>query len=436
MTKDIKSGMPTITRRSAVKGMAVAGAGAVAAPGLIGSAAAKTGRKIKIGFISPETGPVAAFGSADQWVVDGVMKAIGGAVEINGVKHPVEILIRDSQSNPSRAAEVASQLITADKVDLLLASSTGDTTAPPADQAEVNGTPFISADTPWEAWFFGRGGDPKKGFDWTYHFFWGLQQISDTFVGLWNQIPTNKKVGCLWGNDTDGVALGNEERGMPPVFKKAGYEVINTGLFTTLSNDFTAQINKLKAENCEIVTGMFIPPDWATFWAQCAQQGYKPKVATIAKALLFPASVESLGDRGVGLTSEVWWSPNHPFKSGLTGQSAGEFCAQYTKDTGKQWVQPLGFKHAILEVAIDVLKRTKNVDKAESIRDAIAETDYKSLVGPISWKNGPVKNCAQTPLVGGQWIKGDKFKYEIVNVDNTVAPEVPTVAKMIEVPYS
>ena len=146
------------------------------------------------------------------------------------------------------------------------------------------------------------------------------------------------------------------------------------------------------------------------------------------------------GDRGVGLSSEVWWSPNHPFKSGLTGESVKAYCDAFTAATGKQWVQPLGFKHALLEVAMDVLKRTKNVSDPKSILAAITETDYQSIVGPISWKGGgprnPVKNVCTTPLVGGQWVKGDKFKYEIVNVDNRSAPNVPTVGKMIPIPYA
>ena len=41
-------------------------------------------------------------------------------------------------------------------------------------------------------------------------------------------------------------------------------------------------------------------------------------------------------------------------RSGLTGQTAKEICDEYEKATGKQWTQPLGFKHANLEVAIDV----------------------------------------------------------------------------------
>ena len=120
----------------------------------------------------------------------------------------------------------------------------------------------------------------------------------ETFTGLWKTVEASRVVGTVWSNDPDGQALSNKQVGLPPGFEKAGFKVVDIGMFTPLSSDFTAQITKLKAEKCEIVTGVFLPPDWATFWAQCAQQGYKPKVATIAKALLFPSSVEALGDRG------------------------------------------------------------------------------------------------------------------------------------------
>jgi len=425
MTIETNSAGGPITRRRVVQALG-AGAGLMAAPAYIrcGYAATKT---IKLGFVSPETGPVAAFGSADDFVLTGVRKLLANGLTIGGKSYPVEIIVKDNQSNPSRSAEVAQELISKDKVDLMLASSTGDTVNPVSDQCEANAVPCVTTDTPWEAVFFGRGGDPKTGFDWTYHFFWGLSQVVQTFTGLWNKIETNKTVGVLWSNDSDGVALSDKQHGLSPGFVKAGYKVLDLGLFTPLSNDFSAQIAKLKAANCDIVSGVFLPPDFATFWSQCGQQGFKPKAVTVAKALLFPASIEALGDRGAGLSSEEWWSPNHPFKSGLTGQSAAELCAAFTKATGKQWLQPIGFKHALLEVAIDILKRTKNVEDPKSILEAIRGTDYQSIVGPVSWKNGPVKNVSTTPLVGGQWVKGKEFKYEILIADNTAYPAIKTV---------
>ena len=167
-----------------------------------------------------------------------------------------------------------------------------------------------------------------------------------------------------------------------------------------------------------------IPPDFATFWSQAAQQGFKPKVVTIGKALLFPSVISSLGARGNGLSTEIWWTPNHPFKSGLTGQSARELTDAYTKATNRPWTQPIGFKHALFEVAIDVLKRSKALEP-KAILDAVVATDYKSIVGPVKWSGQPVKNVTKTPLVAGQWQrKGDKF--ELVITTNKPAPEIPT----------
>ena len=82
----------------------------------------------------------------------------------------------------------------------------------------------------------------------------------------------------------------------------------------------------------------------------------------------------------------------------------------------------MGFKHALLEVAVNVLKRSANVDDKAAILEAIVATDMATIVGPVSWKHGPVKNCATTPLVGGQWVKGDKFPFEIVVAENKTAP--------------
>ena len=420
----------TIGRRGAL----TIAAGALASPVVLRHARAAD-RVIKLGFVSPRTGPIAAFGEADEFVMANLKPVLDKGVTIGGRNYPIQIIQRDSQSSANRAAEVAGGLIRSDKVDIILASSTSDTTNPVSDQAEVNGVPNISTDTPWEAWFFGRKGDPKTPFDWTFHFFWGVNDFAAAFTGMWDSIPTNKRVGTLWGNDPDGVAVGDPQHGMPPLFKKAGYEVVDLRLFPLMSGDFSAQISELKKANVDIVSGVFIPPDFTTFWTQCAQQGFHPKAASIGKALLFPSTVESLGARGAGLSSEVWWSPNHPFSSSLTGQTAKQFCDAYMAQMHRQWTQPIGFKHALIEVAIDALKRTKDINSPESIRDAIKATDMKTLVGPVSWKNGPLPNICTTPLVGGQWWPGTTYKYDLLVANNRPAPIIPVQKPFTPISY-
>ncbi|HXK54326.1 MAG TPA: ABC transporter substrate-binding protein, partial [Hyphomicrobiales bacterium] len=184
-----------------------------------------------------------------------------------------------------------------------------------------------------------------------------------------------------------------------------------------------------KAAGCEIVTGNMIPPDFATFWAQCAQQGFKPKVVTIGKALLFPSVIESLGDRGDGLTSEIWWTPGHPFSSSLTKASARQLADGYTAATGRPWTQPIGFQHALFEVTADVIRRAGDLGDKAAILEAIRTTDLATIVGPVNWAKGPVKNVTKTPLVAGQWQKGEKG-FELVVTANAHAPEIPKTGEL------
>ena len=124
-------------------------------------------------------------------------------------------------------------------------TSTTDMVSNTMDQAELNQCPCISSGAPWQAVIFPRGGD-KKPFDWTYHFFWGLDEALNTFVGLWNTIETNRKVGMLFPQNADGETWGNDTYGLPVPTKAAGFEVIVPGYFQPRTNDYTAQITALQ----------------------------------------------------------------------------------------------------------------------------------------------------------------------------------------------
>ena len=424
MTKGIQTSRRRIVQATGSGALLAASAGWTT--GLYAQAA----RKFKIGMVTPRTGPLAGFAEADGFVVNQMRKLFKDGIDIKGTRFPVEIVLKDSTSNPARAADVAADLILKDKVDLMLVSSTPETTNPVSDQCELNKKPCISTVAPWQPWFFTRGGDPAKGFDWTYHFFWGLEDVIGVFTSLWKSLPTSKKVGGMFPNDGDGNAWGDKERGFPPVLAKEGFTLLDPGRYQNLSTDYSSQIQKFRDAGIEIVTGVMIPPDFTTFWNQARQRGFRPKIASVGKALLFPSSIEALGANGEGLSTEVWWSPKHPFKSSLTGQSAAELASAFEAETKKQWTQPIGFAHALYEIAVDALKRTADLGNAAALRDAIAATDLNTIVGPIRWSGQPVKNVAKTPLVGGQWRKGSKNKYDLVIVENSLASSIPVADKL------
>ncbi|AMM87171.1 ABC transporter substrate-binding protein [Martelella sp. AD-3] len=404
------------TRRGVLRGM-----GAGLAASVLGSPAvlrAQTAGKIRMGYITPETGPLGLFGETDGYTVQKIRDALGGRLQsANGDVYEIEILERDSQSNPNKAAEIAGDLILNDEVHLLVPASTTDTILPAMEQAELYETPSISAGAPWQAVIMPRGGGE---FDWTYHFFWGLDEALNTFVGLWNGLETNRKVGMLFPQNIDGETWGNEEYGLPVPTRAAGYEVTIPGYFQPRTNDFSAQIATFKQAGCDIIGGITYPDDLKTFVTQCNQQGFKPKAVTVAAALLFPGSVEAMGPLGNGMTTEVWWTPAFPFKSSITGQTSREIADQWESEQNRQWTQPLGYSHSVLEVAIDVLKRSADPLDREANREALAATNLDTVVGHINFSGQPHKNVCTTPIFGGQWVKGEKWPYDLKIVDNSV----------------
>ena len=234
-------------RRALIQaGGALAGAAALGFPSLV----LAQNKTIKIGFVSPQTGPLAPFGEADNFIIEQMNKLFAGGIDIGGKKVAVQILQKDSQSNPNRAGEVANDLILKDKVDLMLVSSTPETTNPVSDACELNEIPCISTVVPWQPWFFGRKGDPAKGFDWTYHIFWGLEDVIANFLAGWKSVQTNKKVGGLFPNDGDGNAWGDKERGFPEAARQGRLHAADPGRFQNMNNDFSAQIAAFKKDNC------------------------------------------------------------------------------------------------------------------------------------------------------------------------------------------
>ncbi len=413
-------------RRRAIKTL-----GGIALASLLPAPWVRAASTVKIGYVSPQTGPLAVFAEPDAYTLAQMKRALAGGLRIGGQNYAVEIVYKDSQSNSNRAAEVTADLILKDKVDIVVAASTPETTNPVADQCELNGVPCVTNDTPWQPHFFGRGGDPKKGFEWTYHFFWGLEDIIGVYANLWEQIPTSKTVGALWPNDSDGNAWGDGKMGFPPVLQKKGFKLVDKGRYQSPSDNFSTYLNEFKKNGVDIVTGVVPPPDFSNFWSQAGQQGFRPKIVTVAKASEFPAAIEAFGDRAAGLSVEVWWSPAHPFRSSLTGQSSAQLAADYTKASGRQWTMPLAFKHALFEVAVDALKRAGGKNPA-AIRDAIRQTNLPTMVGPVNFKTGPVPNISKTPLVGGQWRRRGK-NLELVIVENSQAPMVPVQDKLVPI---
>lgn len=389
-------------------------------------------RKITIGFVGPQTGALADFATSNNFAISAIRQtaAYAKGIKVGGKTYEVTILSKDSQSDPNRASEVARDLILNSNIDLMITSSTPETDNPVAVLCESEGVPCVSTVVPWQAWYAGLGGDPLKPtekFEYNVMFFFGLEAFGKTFIPMWERIKTNKIVAEMYPNDSDGNAFRD---GFPPQIKAAGYTPVDGGAYPDGTANFTTMIDQFKSDHCEVYVNCPLPPDFNTFWKQAAQQGFKPKIATVAKVLLFPDDVKALGSLVNNVATDAWWSPFAPYKSALTGQTAAGLATEYQRTTGQQWTQAIGSTYAAFEVAYKALTTASDPHDHQDVAGKLHTMKYEGMNGTVDFASGPVPGVAIIPAAGVQWKPGKPgpftdFPYAMYVVDNSDAPSWP-----------
>ena len=325
----------------------------------------------------------------------------------------------------------------------MLVASTPETTNPVADQCEANGVPCISSVAPWQPYFLGRQAPNRRQPEasrstWTYHFFWGLEDIIAVFLDMWGQVDDQQ--------DRRRPVARTTATGMPGAIRRsasrrplkdAGYTIDRPGaLREPHRDDFSAQIGTFKKEAWRSSPACPIPPDFTTFWTQAAQQGFKPKVASIGKALLFP----SIGrgprpgprrrplDRGLV-------EPEPPVQvvaDGAIGQGAGRLVHVATPASSGPSRSASPTPSSRSRPTPSSGRRTSTTRRRSATRSRRPSLDtivgHDRLDGPVSRRSAT--NVAKTPLVGGQWVKGTTFPYDLVIVSNKDHPDIPTAGTM------
>ncbi|MFC4589651.1 ABC transporter substrate-binding protein [Sphaerisporangium corydalis] len=376
-----------------------------------------TGGTIRIGYVSPRTGALAVFGESDDYVVGTVREAVRKGLTVGGRSYPVEIVTKDTQSSAARAAEVAAELIQRDAVDIVLCTSTPDTTNPVSDQCEAAGVPCLATICPWEIWAGGRG-----PFTYSYLYFVGSREETDVFAGLWRRLGGDHVVGGLWPNDVDGEVY---RRFVTPKVKELGWRLADSGAYADGSTDYSSIISAFVKSDVDILQATPIPPDWVTFWRQAHQNRFRPKMVCVAKAMLFPSVAATLGPLAEGIVSPVWWSPSFPYKSSLDGTSARDLAQGYRTATGRQWTPPMGFNHGLFEIAVAALRASGDPKDKKAVAAAIGRQKGEAVSGRYDFTAGPMKNVSQAPDLLGQWRANGSGGHDLVIVDNSLEPAIP-----------
>ena len=178
-------------------------------------------------------------------------------------------------------------------------------------------------------------------------------------------------------------------------------------------------------------TNVPLPPDFAAMWKQSIQQGFRPKLATVAKVLLFPSDTYSMGSEVYNVATDTWWVPTLPWTSSFTGETCQQMANEFEADGYGQWNANIS-NYSLFETAHAALTAVSDPHDHEEVADALHKVNINALAGPLNFTGngggwikpfGPAPGVAITPPAGVQWQKGTKYPLELKVVDNTLLPD-------------
>ena len=443
-------------RRLGLQAAAVmAASGALATLADVSTAhAATNSATIKIGFVSPRTGALANFAGPDAFVLNEIRASsyFAKGIMIGKTKYHIEIIEKDTQSLGNVAVQVTQELINSG-CDIILTSSAPETTIPVATTCEQYKVPCLATVVPWEAWWGGFSGASisahgtavGKGPTYNAMYFFGVPHFAGCFVPMWERVAkmthVNGNVAEMFPNDADGNAFrASFGPTVHAMFPKGGYNFIDGGAYTDLTTNYSSLIQTFKTGGkggaaCDLLVNAPLPPDFQSFWTQASQQHYRPKLATVAKVMLFPTDAYALGTLSNNIATDAWFTPYAPYESSLTGQSANAFAAAYQNAGHGQWVQSMGSTYSLFEVAIQALKKVTNPHNRLDLAHALQTVNYHGMCGPINMNSrstnplvaSPAKGIGMIQPVGVQWKPGStalvghkKYQWSQWVVDNSL----------------
>jgi branched-chain amino acid transport system substrate-binding protein len=259
-------------------------------------------------------------------------------------------------------------------------------------------------------------------------YFLGAEHLVQAFIPMWNRIGeqhgNNHKVAAAFPNDSDGQAFSAV---FPLIAKSAGYSIDLSAAYTDGLANYSSMISKFKSSGDDFFTNVPLPPDFAVMWKQAVQQGFKPKLATVAKVLLFPDDAYAMGDLVENVATDTWWVPSLPWHSSFTGQSCQDLAKAFT-EAGRGQPNPNISNYTLFEIAYKALTSVNNPHDHQEVAAALYNVQIQDAVaGPMDFTSAknPAPGVVITPPVGIQWqkVKGSSYQLDAVVVDNSLLPQ-------------
>jgi branched-chain amino acid transport system substrate-binding protein len=354
-----------------------------------------SGEPIKVGASLPLTGEFSEPGKAAQQgyeVWEAMVNEQGGLID----GRPVEMVIKDDQSNQNTIVADYNALISRDRVDLLLGTFSSLLNLPASAVAERNRMLYVEP----------AGGAPElfdRGFK---YLFFAQQATADKQGEVWanyiTELPESERPKTAAYPTLDDPFAQPTSEGIEAIFSKAGIRTVYRETYTIDNPNLDGIANALKSRNPDVVVHGATFEDGVGMVRALRKANFTPKI-------LYQTTAPSLGDQysgaiGKQTTEGIFYGVSHSKEATTTGNK--EFVAKYREMFGGEEVpEDAADAYATAQVLQAAVKGVGTIDRDRQLElaDWLRENEVDTILGPLSWDD---QGRPQGEFLVGQWQSG------------------------------
>jgi branched-chain amino acid transport system substrate-binding protein len=395
------------------------------AAGALAPNAAIAADSVKIGVLMPLTGNAAAAGQASKAAIEVAadivnaahpelgnipLAATAGLPHLNGAK--LELVFVDHQGNPSLAQQLATRLVTEDKVNALMGAYQSSCTFTATPVAERYGIPFMVGDS-------SALNITGRGFKYVFRSTPIATDYARTYMRFFADMKKEGKtinsIAILNENTDYGTSVGDA---VEAEAKKNNVPVAIRIPYSASSTDVSAQVLQLKDKKPDVVIFISYTADSILYIKTLKNFDYKPPmVLGDDSGFSDPSFVPAIADIGQGLMNRSAWDIGKP------GSTTSKVNEMYKAKTGRDLDDTSGRNMQGFLALADAIDRAGSTDP-DKIRDALAKTDLKPDQLMMGYQGIKYDDTGQNILASTYLIQLHGKKYELVWPENAAASQL------------
>ena len=361
---------------------------------------------IKIGAIWPLTGSQAAVGQEAKRGLEMAVDRINGSGGVLGRK--MRLILEDDKSDPSVGVAAINKLLTADKIQFLVAGYSSTVMHPVLGRvkssnanilAVINGTTSSKAEEDFgtQGWFF-------KLYPYDYHY----QRSNVNFLKTVKPQPAS--IAIVYEDTLFGTTQGKFAN---QFFKEAGFNIVLFEPFKSGTPDLSPLLTRVKSTQAEVLFWIGYFGDCMLLVKQSKEINYNPKLYAASTVWVgMPQFAEGLGKDSDYVVGIDLWTPDVRFPASknypVPFPSTEEWVKRYTQKFSMEPNHWSLVNYIGVEIIAQAIGRAGSLDLKE-VNKEMRKTDTMTPMGPLNFKPSQFGGTQGfTDMIVFQWKNGKR----------------------------